>query len=177
MKRAVSRLLGALATAPHRRGQCFTGEVLGSLRCDCNGLLEIGQVKATVLIGLSTVGGAFTEPIVREMARKVQRPVTLPLSNPTARSGASPEDLAATCFRLAVADICPWNTLPLLSSEVDSDGLWQPSRAETRDFFSSYSRFVPRLKYRLGFRRGARTYQTLCRKTRPPAPCWSCSGA
>jgi malate dehydrogenase (oxaloacetate-decarboxylating) len=53
----------------------------------------IGRVEATVLIGLSTVGGAFTEPIVREMARKVERPVIFPLSNPTSRSEASPEDL------------------------------------------------------------------------------------
>ena len=53
----------------------------------------IGRVEATILIGLSTVGGAFTEAIVREMARKVERPVIFPLSNPTARSEASPEDL------------------------------------------------------------------------------------
>jgi malate dehydrogenase (oxaloacetate-decarboxylating) len=53
----------------------------------------IAQVKATVLIGLSTVGGAFTEAIVREMASKAERPVILPLSNPTTRSEASPEDL------------------------------------------------------------------------------------
>jgi len=53
----------------------------------------IGQVDATVLIGLSTVGGAFTEPIVTEMARKVERPIILPLSNPTTHSEASPEDL------------------------------------------------------------------------------------
>jgi malate dehydrogenase (oxaloacetate-decarboxylating) len=53
----------------------------------------IGKTEATILIGLSTVGGAFTEPIVREMARKVERPVILPLSNPTVRSEASPADL------------------------------------------------------------------------------------
>jgi malate dehydrogenase (oxaloacetate-decarboxylating) len=53
----------------------------------------IRRVEATILIGLSTVGGAFTEPIVREMARKVRRPIILPLSNPTARSEAKAEDL------------------------------------------------------------------------------------
>jgi malate dehydrogenase (oxaloacetate-decarboxylating) len=53
----------------------------------------IGQIKATVLIGLSTVGGAFSEPIVREMARKVERPIIFPLSNPTSKSEAKAEDL------------------------------------------------------------------------------------
>ena len=53
----------------------------------------IGRVEATILIGLSTVGGAFTEPIVREMARKTERPVIFPLSNPTAHSEANPDDL------------------------------------------------------------------------------------
>jgi malate dehydrogenase (oxaloacetate-decarboxylating) len=53
----------------------------------------IASVPATILIGLSTAAGAFTEPIVREMARKTPRPVIFPLSNPTARSEARPEDL------------------------------------------------------------------------------------
>lgn len=53
----------------------------------------IGQIKATILIGLSTVGGAFSEPIVREMARKAERPIIFPLSNPTSKSEATAEDL------------------------------------------------------------------------------------
>jgi malate dehydrogenase (oxaloacetate-decarboxylating) len=58
------------------------------------GLAEvINRVDASVLIGLSTAGGAFTEPIVREMARKVDRPIIFPLSNPTSRSEAKPEEL------------------------------------------------------------------------------------
>ena len=40
------------------------------------GLADVmGKIEATILIGLSTVGGAFSEPIVREMTRKVQRPI------------------------------------------------------------------------------------------------------
>jgi malate dehydrogenase (oxaloacetate-decarboxylating) len=53
----------------------------------------IGNIEATILIGLSTVGGAFTETMVREMARKVQRPIIFPLSNPTTASEAKPADL------------------------------------------------------------------------------------
>ncbi len=53
----------------------------------------VASVPATILIGLSTAVGAFTEPIVREMARKTTRPVIFPLSNPTVRAEAKPEDL------------------------------------------------------------------------------------
>jgi malate dehydrogenase (oxaloacetate-decarboxylating) len=58
------------------------------------GLSDVIQsVEATVLIGLSTAAGAFAEAIVREMAAKTPRPVIFPLSNPTARAEARPEDL------------------------------------------------------------------------------------
>ncbi len=58
------------------------------------GLLDvIGRIEATILIGLSTVGGAFSEAIVREMARRTPRPVIFPLSNPTDKSEAKPEDV------------------------------------------------------------------------------------
>jgi malate dehydrogenase (oxaloacetate-decarboxylating) len=53
----------------------------------------IGQIDAGMLIGLSTLGGAFTEAIVREMARKTDRPLIFPLSNPTVNSEAKADDL------------------------------------------------------------------------------------
>jgi malate dehydrogenase (oxaloacetate-decarboxylating) len=53
----------------------------------------IGKIDATILIGLSTVAGIFSEAIIREMARKVERPLIFPLSNPTANSEATAEDL------------------------------------------------------------------------------------
>lgn len=53
----------------------------------------IHKIDATILIGLSTLPGAFTESVVREMARKCERPIILPLSNPTSKSEAVPEDL------------------------------------------------------------------------------------
>ena len=53
----------------------------------------IANIDASILVGLSTVGGAFTEPMVREMARKVHRPIIFPLSNPTEKTEAVPADL------------------------------------------------------------------------------------
>ena len=53
----------------------------------------IGKIEATLLIGLSTVGGAFNEAIIREMARKVHRPIIFPLSNPPTKSEANADDL------------------------------------------------------------------------------------
>ena len=55
----------------------------------------VHQVKPTMLIGASTAAGAFTEPIVREMARHCDRPIIFPLSNPALMAEASPADLIA----------------------------------------------------------------------------------
>ncbi|MGP8072198.1 MAG: NAD-dependent malic enzyme [Thermoplasmata archaeon] len=53
----------------------------------------VHEVHPTVLIGLSTVAGAFDEPLVREMSAGVDRPIIFPLSNPTSKCEAVPEDL------------------------------------------------------------------------------------
>jgi malate dehydrogenase (oxaloacetate-decarboxylating) len=51
------------------------------------------NAKPAVLIGVSGQPGAFTEEAVREMAQHTARPVIFPLSNPTSRSEATPQDL------------------------------------------------------------------------------------
>ena len=58
------------------------------------GLLDVmHNAKPTVLIGVSGQAGAFTEEVVRAMAKNVERPVIFPLSNPTSRSEATPQQL------------------------------------------------------------------------------------
>ena len=53
----------------------------------------VAKVHPTIIVGTSTVVGAFTEPIVREMAAHVERPMILPMSNPTELAEALPADL------------------------------------------------------------------------------------
>jgi malate dehydrogenase (oxaloacetate-decarboxylating) len=53
----------------------------------------VREVRPTILIGLSTVAGAFDQSLVETMAAKVERPIIFPLSNPTAKSEAVPKDL------------------------------------------------------------------------------------
>ncbi|KAI1872153.1 uncharacterized protein JN550_004356 [Neoarthrinium moseri] len=61
---------------------------------DGKGLLDVvKEVKPNVLIGTSTKPKSFTEEIVKEMAKHTERPVILPLSNPTRLHEAVPEDL------------------------------------------------------------------------------------
>jgi malate dehydrogenase (oxaloacetate-decarboxylating) len=80
-QRIYAQPLSRIFSWPHASGANF-------------GLVDlIHHVRATILIGLSTIGNAFTEPIVREMASKVDRPIIFPLSNPTEHSEAHPADL------------------------------------------------------------------------------------
>ncbi|MFG3022684.1 NAD-dependent malic enzyme [Streptomyces sp. NPDC048254] len=55
-------------------------------------LTTIRHVKPTILIGTSTAHGAFTEDVVRALAEGVERPILLPLSNPTSRIEVMPSD-------------------------------------------------------------------------------------
>jgi len=49
--------------------------------------------KATILIGVSTQPGSFDENIAVEMMKHAKYPIILPLSNPTSKTEAVPDDL------------------------------------------------------------------------------------
>lgn len=53
----------------------------------------IEWAKPTVLIGLSGTAGAFTEDIVRAMKQNCPQPIIFPLSNPTNKAEATPENI------------------------------------------------------------------------------------
>lgn len=78
------------------------------------GLAEtVSHVGPTLLIGTSTQAGAFSEAIVRDMARQVDRPIIFPLSNPTAKIEALPTDLVRwTDGRALIATGSPFAPVP-----------------------------------------------------------------
>ena len=53
----------------------------------------VKNIHPTILIGTSGQCGAFSEEIIREVAKHVGRPVIFPLSNPTSKCEATPSDL------------------------------------------------------------------------------------
>ena len=59
-------------------------------------LLEtVTQARPTILIGTSTDHGAFTQGVIEALCQGVERPIVLPLSNPTEKIEAAPADVIA----------------------------------------------------------------------------------
>jgi malate dehydrogenase (oxaloacetate-decarboxylating) len=87
------------------------------------GLLDvIRNAKPTVLIGVSGQAGAFTEEVVRTMAKNIQRPVIFPLSNPTSRCEATPQQLVDwTEGRALIGTGSPFGPAKLNGREIHID--------------------------------------------------------
>jgi malate dehydrogenase (oxaloacetate-decarboxylating)(NADP+) len=49
-------------------------------------------VKPTILMGLSTIGGAFTPELIQKMASLNEHPIIFPLSNPSSKSECTFEE-------------------------------------------------------------------------------------
>lgn len=55
----------------------------------------VRNVRPSVLIGVTGVPNLFTEDVVREMASGNERPIVMPLSNPTSKAEATASDVIA----------------------------------------------------------------------------------
>lgn len=65
-------------------------------RSDSLSLLDVVRnVHPDILIGVSGQPGLFSEEIIREMHKHCARPIVMPLSNPTSRVEATPQDILA----------------------------------------------------------------------------------
>ncbi len=74
----------------------------------------VRRVRPTILIGTSGQPGCFDEAVVKTMAAHCDRPVIMPMSNPTALSEARPADLLAwTEGRALVATGSPFDPVDL----------------------------------------------------------------
>jgi len=81
---------------------------------DAQGAIDLAtvveRVRPTVLIGTSTVAGAFSRQVVQTMALHCPNPLILPLSNPTSLAEATPADLLSwTDGRALVATGSPFD--------------------------------------------------------------------
>ncbi|KAJ9658234.1 hypothetical protein H2198_003807 [Neophaeococcomyces mojaviensis] len=52
----------------------------------------VDHVKPTIIMGLSTIGGAFTTEILQKMGKTNKRPIIFPLSNPVSKSECTFEE-------------------------------------------------------------------------------------
>jgi malic enzyme len=77
-------------------------------------LAVVRALHPTMLIGTSGEPGTFTEAIIREMAKHVARPLVFPMSNPTSKSEAKPEDVVRwTEGRALIATGSPFEPVQL----------------------------------------------------------------
>src|SRR3954470_22510369 len=88
---------GMNTIVPFQKPFVHDRSVAASWKLDQPGRVMLADVvrnaKPTTLIGVSGQPGAFSEAVVRMMAENNRRPVIFPLSNPTSRAEATPQDV------------------------------------------------------------------------------------
>jgi malic enzyme len=87
---------GRTTDEPHKRELALPRAVLLEHGLDPDAGLTpldvIRAVKPTILVGATAHAGTFTEEMLESMAREVERPIVLPLSNPTSKAECTAEE-------------------------------------------------------------------------------------
>lgn len=88
---------------------------------DAVSLLDVVKaIKPTALIGTSTHAGAFTEEVIRTMAKTCDRPIILPLSNPSRLVEVHPKDANDwTNGKALIATGSPFGTVKMPDGKKD----------------------------------------------------------
>ena len=99
---------GRTDLADHKRPFAHEHAPIGDL------LGAVKALKPTAIVGVAAVGGAFTEAVLREMARLNERPIVFGLSNPTLKAECTAEQAyAATGGRALFACGSPFDPVTI----------------------------------------------------------------
>merc|ERR1712173_329756 len=114
---------GAFRNDPFKAQYAWTEEMVEKIFPGKSGekihLEEICEVfKPTVLMGTSGTPGVFTETAIKNMARHCDRPVIMPMSNPTKMCEAQPVDIVKwTDEKAIIATGSPFQPVELKSGK------------------------------------------------------------
>ena len=101
----------------------------------------VKALRPTALVGVSTIGGAFDETVVREMARLNERPIIMPLSNPTHLSECTFEDAVRwTEGRVVFASGSPFPPTTMDSARDGKTRTLYPAQANNAYVFPAVGR-------------------------------------
>jgi malic enzyme len=104
---------GRTLDEPHKQALAVPRDVVLGYGLDPNAELTpldvIRAVKPTIIVGATAHAGTFTEAMLESMARHVERPIVLPLSNPTSKAECTAEEaIRWTSGRAIVATGSPF---------------------------------------------------------------------